>query len=41
MTLKIGDAAPAVAFGGPEGNVALSDLYAEGTVVLAFLRHFG
>ena len=42
MTLQTGQRAPEVTFGRGDGSdVALADLYREGTVVLAFLRHFG
>ena len=40
--LEPGQPAPTVTFGRGDGSdVALADLYGEGTVVLAFLRHFG
>lgn len=41
MTVNVGDAAPDVVFGGPEGDVTLAELRREGPVVVAFLRHFG
>lgn len=41
MTLNIGEQAPEVTFGDADGVVALSDLYAEKPVVVAFMRHFG
>lgn len=42
MTLQPGQRAPNATFGRGDGTqVALSDLYREGTLVLAFLRHFG
>lgn len=41
MSVRMGEVAPEVIFGGPEGDIALSDLYREGPVVVAFLRHFG
>ena len=42
MTIQLRQPAPSVTFGRGDGsNVALADLWREGTVVLAFLRHFG
>jgi len=42
MTLRTGQPAPDVTFGRSDGaDVALGSLWREGTVVLAFLRHFG
>lgn len=41
MTVNVGDAAPDVVFGGPDGDVSLHELYRDGPVVVAFLRHFG
>jgi len=41
MTLQIGDRAPEVTFGHRDGDVRLSELWTKGTVVVAFLRHFG
>jgi len=42
LMLEPGQPAPTVTFGRGDGSdVALADLYGEGTVVLAFLRHFG
>jgi hypothetical protein len=39
--LTIGSPAPDVSFGSSDGNVSLAGLYRDGTIVLAFLRHFG
>lgn len=42
MTLAIGDAAPDVVFGLSDSeDVRLSRYWAEGPLVVAFLRHFG
>lgn len=41
MTLSVGDRAPEVVFGGPDGDIALADLHTDRPVVVAFLRHFG
>jgi peroxiredoxin len=42
MVLQPGQPAPSVTFARSDGaDVALSDLYRDRTVVLAFLRHFG
>ncbi len=41
-TLAVGDHAPNVTFGRSDGpDVSLAELHQDGTVVLAFLRHFG
>ena len=39
--LTIGSPAPDATFGASDGNVSLAELYRDGAVVLAFLRHFG
>jgi hypothetical protein len=39
--LDVGDTAPDLALGSPEGEVRLSALWREAPLVLAFLRHFG
>lgn len=42
MSLRVGQPAPNVTFGrGDGGEVALDELWREGPVVVAFLRHFG
>ncbi len=42
MKLQVGQAAPDVSFGrGEGGQVSLSELWREGPLVVAFLRHFG
>jgi hypothetical protein len=38
---RVGEPAPDVTFGSRDGDVALSALWREGPVVVAFLRHFG
>ena len=42
MRLREGEAAPDVTFGrGDGGQVTLSELWRQGPLVVAFLRHFG
>ena len=42
MTIQVGDRAPNATFARSQGNeVALSELWRDGPVVVAFLRHFG
>lgn len=41
MTLQPGDRAPDVTVQGERGAVRLSDLWREGPLVVAFLRHMG
>jgi hypothetical protein len=39
--LHPGDAAPVLDVLGPDGPVSLGSLWADGPVLLTFLRHFG
>ena len=42
MTIQVGDPAPNATFSRSQGDeVALADLWRDGPVVIAFLRHFG
>ena len=42
MKLEVGQVAPDVRFGrGDGGEASLSELWREGALVVAFLRHFG
>ncbi len=42
MALSVGQAAPEARFGRGQGDeVSLSELWREGPLVVAFLRHFG
>ena len=42
MTIQVGDRAPDVTFGRSDGDeVSLDELWRDGPVVVAFLRHFG
>jgi len=41
VTIRVGDRAPDVTVQGERGAVRLSDLWREGPLVVAFLRHMG
>lgn len=41
MAIAVGRPAPDLVFGSSSGDLHLADLWREGPLVLAFLRHFG
>lgn len=41
MAIEQGQPAPDLVFGSKDGDLRLSDLWQQGPLVLAFLRHFG